>query len=448
MVELDTAKGTRDVAAQDAILREQITNLLKQVFSRYGFVPLETPVLERFDVLSAKFAAGEESDAMNETYRLQDNGKRELGLRFDLTVPLARYVGMNRTMKMPLKRYQIGTVYRDAPIKLGRYREFTQCDVDIVGSKDLLSDATCILIAKDAYGALGVPALIQVNNRKFLFSLFKSQGIPEEKLESAIMSVDKLDKIGRDGVLNDAKEKGLDQDVISKIIDLMNAQGNNQEKLAFFKNMLPGDQGLEELDELLAYFADDESVIFVPTLARGLGYYTGSVFEVYAKDNEAVGAIGAGGRYDDLIGGYLSAAGQNSDRVYPAVGISFGLDRIVDVLKQLNKVEEQLTRTQLFIVPIGIKQESQAIAQSFREAGINTDIDVMNRGPSKNFQYADSLGIPFVAVIGEDELQEKVVTLKNLETGEEKKLTVEDATELILQTLYTCDCELPEGNEE
>jgi histidyl-tRNA synthetase len=427
-MQLDTAKGMRDILPKEALYRENIVATMQAVFQRYGFVALDTPIVERYDVLSAKFAAGEESDAMSETYTLKDNGDRELGLRFDLTVPLARYVGMNRTIKMPFKRYQIGKVYRDAPIKLGRYREFTQCDVDIVGSKSLLADATCIQIALEIYGALSVDAIIGVNNRKFLTTLFVSQGIAQDKVESAMMSIDKLDKQSVDAIIAETTQKGLPEDAIRKIIDLLSLQGTNEEKIEFFTGVLgKEDEGLAELKTLLAYFPDDARVRFVPTLARGLGYYTGTVFEVYSKDRPDIGAISAGGRYDNLIAGYLGSAGQNTDRAYPAVGISFGLDRIVDVLNQLDKLALTTTTTKLFIAPIGTQKESFAIAQQFRDAGINTDIDMMNRGPSKNFAYADSVGIPFVLVIGENELRDNIVTLKDLRTGNEEKLTVADA---------------------
>lgn len=430
MVELDTARGVRDINPSEEMLRENITDNFKKIFARYGFVPLNTPIIERYDVLSAKFAAGEESDAMSETYTLKDNGNRDLGLRFDLTVPLSRYVGMNRTIKMPFKRYQIGKVYRDAPIKEGRYREFTQCDVDIVGSKDMLADATCINVAIDAYKSVGVDVQIQVNNRKFFIDLMLKEGVSEGKAASLMMSIDKLDKLGQDGVLNDAKEKGFNEDVVLKILNLLNTQGSNEEKILIFENMLPGNEGLEELKELLSYFPNS-NVVFTPTLARGLGYYTGTVFEVYANENKSIGAVGAGGRYDNLIGSYLSGS-LNSDsqsantRSFPAVGISFGLDRVVDVLKKLNKAPEQKSRTKLFIVPLGTKKESLEIAQKIRSAGINVDIDLMNRGPSKNFQFADSQGIPFVAVIGEDELRDNVISLKELATRNEEKISVEE----------------------
>lgn len=433
-MELDTAKGTRDILPEDMFLREEIVATLQKIFSQYGFMPLDTPIIERYDVLSAKFAAGEESDAMQETYTLKDNGNRELGLRFDLTVPLSRFIGMNRTLKMPFKRYQIGKVYRDAPIKFGRYREFTQCDVDIIGSKLMISDVTCVAIAIDVYKAFDIDVKIKINNRKFLTALFVENGVPAERVESAMMTIDKLDKIDRDGVLAESGEKGFDQDTIGKIIDLMSMQGSNEERLTFFENMLQDKSGLEELREVLSFFPDDSQVVFSPTLARGLGYYTGTVFEVYAKENDSIGAIGGGGRYNELIRGYLIAAGQKpQEGVFPAVGISFGLDRMLDVLKKLNKVDvTKKTRTQVFIVPIQTQKECFSIAQEFRKAGINTDIDMQGKGPSKNLNYANTFGIPYVLIVGENELADGVVSLKNLTSGNEEKLSVKDAIQKVL----------------
>ncbi|MGM5480479.1 MAG: histidine--tRNA ligase [Nanobdellota archaeon] len=422
---LELARGMRDIQRQDALLREYITNTITRLFQRYGFAPLDTPIIEKYDVLSAKFAAGEESDAMGETYTLQDNGGRELGLRFDLTVPLARYVGMNRTLRLPFKRYQIGKVYRDAPIKYGRYREFTQCDADIIGSKSMLADATCILLALDVYTELGVDVKIKVNNRTLLTELMSTNGIETTRADSLIMTIDKLDKIGIDGVLDEAKNKGFETDTVKKIVDLISMKGTNEEKLSFFKNMLPESKGIEELNELFS-FVDNDDVVFEPTLARGLGYYTGTVYEIFSKTDDSIGSLGGGGRYDDLIGNYLSNDGTSTTNSFSAVGVSFGLDRIVDVLKQLQDTSFVLKTVDLFIVPLGTEKESFDIAKQLRNEGISVDVDMMGRGPSKNFKYADKQDIPFVAIIGEDEIKANTITIKELADGNEKQYSLED----------------------
>ena len=429
-MKLETARGVRDIFPQEQVVRNKIMSIMQSLFQSHGFLPLDTPILERYDVLSAKFAAGEESDAMTETYRLKDNGERELGLRFDLTVPLARFVGMNRTIKMPFKRYQFGKVYRDAPIKAGRFREFTQCDVDIIGSKDMLADATVAQIGIKLYRELGVDVVIQVNNRKILNELITSSGIPSDKADSVLMSIDKLLKLGKKGVLEEEESKGLNSTGISSLLDFFETlKGSNLEKLSLVKQRLPNSQGVEELEEFLSYFTDKE-VVYTPVLARGLGYYTGTVFEVYDAQGKLDSSIGGGGRYDKLISGYLE-----SSQEYPAVGLSFGLDRIVYVLNELGINLVETNQADVFIIPLGTKKESFALAEQLREAGLRVDIDLMNRGPSKNMQYADSVGIPFTIVLGENELAKNTINLKELATRNEQELSVNDAIAFIKEKL-------------
>jgi histidyl-tRNA synthetase len=419
---LETLKGMQDINPEDQILRQEIVATLQKTYEKYGFVPIDTPIIEKYEILSAKFAAGEESDAMSEVYKLKDNGKRELGLRFDLTVPLARYVGMNPVMKMPFKAYRIGKVYRDAPIKFGRYREFTQCDADIIGSKDMLSDVTCIQLALEVYSTLGIDIKIRVNNRKLYKAIVGYLGVKEEKIVSAMMTLDKLDKLSIKDVQKELESKEITLDV-EKFLEVTTYDFKKLEKI------LPDNEGLKELKELFSYFEKNDKVIFEPKLARGLGYYTGTVFEIASTKLDS--SIGAGGRYDDLIGSYLKPEKQKAEgSLFPAVGISFGLDRIVDVIKQLKKVETK-TKVQLYVIPMGTKKESFKIASKFRDANINTDIDLMERNLDKNMKYAQGLNIPFIAVIGENEIKSKKVSLKDMNKREEYKVTIEEAIKLI-----------------
>ncbi len=419
---LENAKGMRDIAPEDQILRQEVIQIVQTIFEKYGFSPLDTPVIEKFEVLSAKFAAGEESDAMQETYQLTDNGKRKLGLRFDLTVPLARYVGSNPVLKMPFKRYQMGKVYRDAPIKFGRYREFTQCDADIIGSDDMIADATCLQMALELYQKLGLDIQIKVNNRKLFKTIITSLGVEETKIESAMMTLDKLAKLSRKEIDKELKEKGIILDV-DKFLEL------KSKSLDELSTVFPDDEGIKELKELFSYFNTDK-LIFDAELARGLGYYTGTVFEIVSPKLDS--SIGAGGRYDNLIGSYLTGGSeQKSSKSFPAVGISFGLDRIVDVIKQLKDVKTK-TKTKLFIIPLNTKEESFKIANQFREAGIPTDIDLMNRNLSKNMKFVQSQNIPFVAVIGENEIKSGKISLKDMNKKEEEIISVEEAIKKIL----------------
>jgi histidyl-tRNA synthetase len=314
-MELQLPRGMRDFPPEEKILRDEVISVLKGIFELYGFSPLETPVVERWEVLSAKYSGGEE--ILKETFKLTDQGGRQLGLRYDLTVPLARFVGMNPTIKRPFKRYQIGTVYRDGPIKKGRTREFYQCDADIVGSSSPLADAECVQLALDVFEKLGIDVEVKINNRKVLYELAQAAEIPEELTEAAILSLDKLEKIGPDGVLREMIERGIAR--VSAERFLSGAQD---------REALKKGEGYRELEPVLSALQDPR-VVWTPSLARGLSYYTGTIYEVYAKNSSVTGSLAAGGRYDNMIGQFLGG----SEKI-PAVGISFGLEPILEVLKE------------------------------------------------------------------------------------------------------------------
>lgn len=422
--ELQTAKGVRDVPAEELLLRKKLMDALVRIFERYGYNPLETPIIERWETLSVKFGAGADSDAMNEIFRFRDQGNRELGLRFELTLSMARYVAMNPNIKLPFKRYEMGRVYRDGPIKLGRTREFWQCDVDIVGTGDMIADAELMKLSLDAFKALGLDAYIEVNTRKLLNAVLEQAGVAEEKRTPAVIILDKLNKIGRDGVQDELRRMDLNFDTSDKILQLLEVRGDNTEKFSALKTLLTTDSGrkaIAELEEMFSYFSAEEmkNIVFCPSLARGLAYYTGPVFEGFLRDSEFKGSICGGGRYDDMIGMFL----QGKEKV-PATGISFGLVPIMEALK-LKEKSDIKTVTRLFVIPIGkTKREALGIAQELRSAGVNTDIDLISRGISKNLDYANSTAIPFVLFVGERELKEKKVKLRDMKSGKEELLTV------------------------
>lgn len=422
--ELQTAKGVRDVPAEELLLRNRLTAALVKVFERYGYNPLETPVVERWDTLSVKFGAGADSDAMKEIFRFKDQGKRELGLRFELTLSMARYVAMNPNLKLPFKRYEIGRVYRDGPIKLGRTREFWQCDVDIVGTADMIADAELMKLSLDAFKAIGLDAYIEVNTRKLLNAILEQAGVAKAKRGAAIIILDKLNKVGRDGVQDELRKMAINFDTSDKILQLLEVRGNNKEKLSALKTLLTNDLGKEaiaELEEMFGYFSTKEmrDIVFCPSLARGLAYYTGPVFEGFLRDSEFKGSICAGGRYDEMIGMFLKGK-----KVVPATGISFGLVPIMEALK-LKEKSDVKTVTRLFVIPIGkTKKAALKIAQELRSAGVNTEVDLMSRGISKNLNYANSMAIPYVLFVGERELKQKKVKLRDMKSGKEELLTV------------------------
>ena len=416
-MKLQTARGVKDLSPEEKIVKNNVVNTLQEVFNLYGFAPLETPLIERIETLSAKEAAGEESDVMKEVFKLTDQGKRKLGLRFDLTVPLARYVATNSALKLPFKRSQVGRVFRDGPIKLGRTREFWQMDVDTVGTKSMIAEAELLALANTAFTKLGMNVVIKVNNRKILNGILEQSGIKEK--ENAIIVIDKLAKIGKTGVEKELRERGYSSKQIKSIFSII------KEKTTFadLKKSVTtdlGKEGIAEMQDVLDYCRSMgiKTIRYEVSLARGLAYYTGTVFEVFLKKGEITSSIAAGGRYDDMVGKFMGGG-----RIIPAVGISFGLVPIVESLKK----EGKKTPARLLVLPINTIKESLQIAEEFRSNGIETDFAMGKKGVSKNLQYADSLGIPFVAIIGEKELSKKKVLLRNMQTGDEQLLSVSQA---------------------
>ena len=422
--DLQRARGTRDVMPENQIVRQKIIDTLKQTFEIFGCSPLETPIIERFDVLSSKYAGG--AEILKETFKLKDQGGRDLGLRYDLTVPLARVVGMNPQLKMPFKRYQIGEVFRDGPVNLGRYRQFVQCDVDIIGSSSRTVDAECLNIVCTAFRKLGLNADIRVNNRKILNGILERAGIESNKRDGAILSIDKLEKFGKDAVIAELKQKGISDDSITLLMSILGIQGSNEDKINQLNQLMPNNEGLKEIRELADLLGNlNITFVFDISLARGLSYYTGTIFETFIKDSSIKSAVCSGGRWDKMIGEFLGKG------EYPAMGISFGLERIFDAYIEKNPIKQKVV-SQLYIIPIGTLKESLKIAQRLREEGIKVDIDLTGRGPSKNLNYANSLGIPYVLFIGENELNENKVKLKNMVSGEEKLISVVDVKKNII----------------
>ena len=417
-MELQLPKGTRDFSPEEKILRDKIVGTLKEVFELYGFAPLDTPVLEKFDVLASKYAGG--AEILKETFKLKDQGARELGLRYDLTVSLARYIGMNPTIKMPFKRYQVGEVFRDGPVASARYRQFTQCDVDVTGSSSMAADAELVALIYVAFCKLNMEVNIKVNNRKLLNNIMDYCGIEKSRQESAVLSIDKLEKLGINVVKNELKEQKIDDKKINTILDIINIKGNNNEKISQLRKILKNSEGLNEIEQLLSYLKNlNFEADFDVSLARGLSYYTGTVIETFLKSSNVKSAVCAGGRYDNMIGSFL---GKGS---IPAVGISFGVDRIYDALVERQETKQK-TNTKVYLIPIKTLNESMKIAQQLRDAGINTDIDLNDKGPSKNLEYANSLGIPYVIFVGKKELEEGKVKLRDMKTGKEEMLRIEE----------------------
>ena len=445
-------KGTRDFSPEEMAKRNYIFDTIKEVYALYGFQQIETPAMETLHTLLGKY--GEEGDKLlfkvlnsgdylkgisddelqsRDTLKLQSK-LCEKGLRYDLTVPFARYVVMHREeLQLPFKRYQIQPVWRaDRPQK-GRYREFYQCDADVVGSNSLLNEVELMQIVDTVFTKFGVRVCIKINNRKILSGIAEVIG-EADKIVDITVAIDKLDKIGLDNVNEELREDGLPEEAIQKLQPIITLQGSNDEKLKVIADVLKdsetGVKGVEEtkfiLDTLKNVGLNNEIELDL-TLARGLNYYTGAIFEVKALDTP-MGSITGGGRYDNLTGifGMPGLSG---------VGISFGADRIYDVLNALDLYpKEAITATQLLFINFGEKETAYCmpIAADARKAGIRTEIYPDKAKMKKQMQYANAKGIAFVALAGDDEIAQGKITLKNMTTGEQKLVTSEELIKDIL----------------
>lgn len=419
-IDLQNAKGTKDLLPEQAILKKFVEEKLVTMFELHGFSPMETPILEREEMLTAKYAGG--AEILKEMFRLKDQGERNLALRYDLTVPLARFMGMNSSLKMPFKRYQMGSVFRDGPVASGRLREFTQCDIDIVGASSMLAEAECISVAQQFFKALGLDVEIEINNRKVLDGIMESFDIHEEARNDVIIAIDKMKKVPLKEIEKEIAEKGVPQAKIDALLRTLETSKDNHEEIKRLRRIVTsprGIEGLNEIEELLGY-VNPEGIVFSVSLARGLAYYTGTVYEAFHKNKVFTSALAAGGRYDEIINSFL---GDPKGRSYPAVGISFGIDRICFVLQQEFNFSKR-TVADVFVIPIGVLKAALDVVAKLRSAEINTDVDIMGRGISKNLQYADSLGIPYALIVGENEVTAGKYTLHEMDTGKEEKLPI------------------------
>ena len=348
-MKLQLAKGTRDFSPEDAIILEEVVDVLKKNFVLFGFNPIKTPLLERFDFLASKYAGG--AEILKEMFSLQDQGKRKLALRYDLTVPFSRFVAMNPQLKLPFKRYQIGKVFRDGPIKASRYREFNQCDCDVVGTKSLVAEAECVELFLKSFKELGLSVVVKINNRKVLDSVMGVLNIKASLRDKVLLVIDKLGKKSVKEVEEEVVGLGVQRKAVKKLFKVFTVNGTNVQKLKYIEGVVgKGDEGVEELRVLLK-LCSSKNVEFVPSLARGLSYYTGTIFEVFLKDGSIRSSIGSGGRYDQMIGNLMG-----SKKEYPAVGCSFGLDVVVDALKSGNrKVKKSVVG--LYVIPVGVSLE-------------------------------------------------------------------------------------------
>ena len=413
-MKIQNVKGSMDYLPEEQIIRSKAINLLSKTFEEYGYLPVETTTLCYYDLLASKYAGG--AEILKEVYKLNDQGERNLALRYDLTVPFSKIIAMNKGMNLPFRRYEIGKVFRDGPVKVGRNREFYQCDVDVCGIDGQYVEAELFAMSFTCYNSLGINSYIEWNNRKFLSGIILESGIKEKLVSPVILSVDKLAKIGEDGVRKELEEYQISNESLDKLFNYFKIELPELEKTFKNSNNELLKEGIKEITNLNNYLLGLglTDAIFTPYLARGLEIYTGTVWEVFDKDKNVTCAIGGGGRYDKIITNFI-----NDGETYPAVGMSFGLVPICEILKN-KAIDNNKGLYDLYIVPFNKDAEitSLEIANRIRTNGVKVIIEMNNKKIKKCFEWANKKNIPYVTVIGEDEIENKVLNIKNMETGE------------------------------
>lgn len=426
-----TLPGFMELLPQDQILFNNMYDTIRKVYERFGFLPIDTPTIELSEVLLAK--AGGETE--KQIYRF-NKGDSDLSLRFDLTVPLARYTAEHfNDLVFPFKRYQMSKVFRGERPQKGRFREFYQCDIDVIGQEDLdlIFDAEIPTVIYNVFQELNIGKFtIRINNRKILNGFFVALNL-EEQASDILRIIDKIDKIGADEVTKELLEFNIASDIVNKIMNFIAIKGTNDDVINSLRNLnIENEQfnlGIEELETVINGLRDfnvpEDYFKIDLTIARGLDYYTGTVYETILDDYPRLGSVCSGGRYENLTGYY-------TEQKLPGIGISIGLTRLFSQLKEIELIENsKRSLTQVLVIPFDKKdiRYTLNLASKIREAGINTDVYYQNKGMKQKMKYADRLDIPYVVLIGEDEVNANKAMLKNMLTGEQQLLTVEEIIE-------------------
>ena len=420
-MEMKNVKGSYDYGTQEERVRAYIRNTLTKVFVKYGYQGIETPIINYYDLMTLKY--NDDAEILNEVYKLSDQGGRKLALRYDLTVPFAKYIAMNKDLVLPFKRFEIGNVFRDGPVKVGRNREFIQCDVDVVGIDNRLIEAELMSLYIEGYKALDIEVTLKYNNRKIMQGMIEECGIESEKVSDVITVIDKFDKLSDQEIKIEFTNIGLGSDTISKLLEVFKLDFKGIKLKYGNSDNVNLIEGIEEIDELNTYIDKlglrDVST-FSAVLARGQSYYTGVVFEVYEKNGIISSAIGGGGRYDNLITDFIDDGNK-----YPAVGVSFGLDVIYTIIKDREEFKKK-SLIDLYIIPLDTQLESLRIANKLREMGYNIEIDSSKRKIGKAINFADKSNIENVLILGSDEVLNKEFSIKNIVTKELIKVKYDD----------------------
>ncbi len=414
MKDLEILKGTQDSIPSNQIKINKVLDIIKKNFESFGFRPFDTPIIEMLETLTLKYNS--DAEIVQEIFKLNDRGERNLGLRYDLTTPLSRFVAMNPHLKKPFRRYQIGKVFRDGPIKKGRLREFTQCDGDVIGVSGIEIEGELLNLFYSTYQEIGINSIIELNNNKILRGTLLQVGFKENELSSVILSIDKLKKIQLEGVLAEIKEKNLDELKAKLAIEILSSKTFDEIKSKSNNEIL--NQGIEELRKLVNLLeAQGVEYRINFSMSRGLDIYTGNIWEAYDLDRTISSSIGSGGRYDKVIGEYA-----NNGKDYEAVGISFGLVPIIAVLEKNNKESIQ-TPTTILIAPLSEEVALDAIklANIQRLQGENIEV-FYGYKMKKIFSYTDEMKIEKLIVLGKRDIDNNKYILKNLKSKEEEEI--------------------------
>jgi histidyl-tRNA synthetase len=422
---MQNIKGTYDYFGREQAVRQKVQGTLRELFGLYDFEPMETTMLNELELLTSKYAGGDE--ILREMYQLTDQGGRSLGLRYDLTIPFAKVIALNPGIEFPYKRYEIGKVFRDGPVKKGRLREFLQCDADVVGIAGPQAEAELMQLAVEVFRRLEIPIVLKWNNRRFLGEILSAAGVPAEDSLSVMLTLDKLAKIGIQGVLGELRGKGLSAEALLGITRLLETDKTDFESLADSYGLTgqPGALEVLALQQLIDATGLSAVCIFDPFLSRGLSFYTGTVYEIFDATGGYPSSLGGGGRYDDIIGKLVG----RDDIPYPTVGISFGMESIMALLGE-RPVQEEYSA--VLIVPIGETMPQALLAAAdLRNAGIRVSVDPGKRKLKKTLASASAKGIRYCLLIGESEAELGKLRLKDMALQTEQVVTAEEAKMVI-----------------
>lgn len=418
-------KGTTDYYGKDQLIRNKITDTLKETFIKYNYQPLDSTVLYNYDILAYKYKDG--AEILNEMYTLTDQGNRRLGLRYDLTIPFCKFIANQKDLRLPLKRYEIGKVFRNGPVKTGRCREFYQCDVDVVGISGQVIEAEQMQMVVDIFTKLGIDINIKWNNRKLMSIIIEDSNISKDKVEEVIGIIDKIEKISRQDFIKELSKIEIDEETANKLLDNFNKSLTDYIETYENDERVVASEAIQEIKKLSSYIEKlnlSDNTTFTPTLARGLSIYTSTVFEFFDKKERLTCSLGGGGRYDKIITDFI-----DDGNIYPAVGLSFGLEPIYTIIKDEMSSDNLID---VYIIPMGTEVESLMLARNLRQNNINVIVEMNNRKLKKCFEYASKENIKYVIVVGSDEIQENMYTIKDMTTSEQLKLQYNELKDYIL----------------